>query len=209
MKIDLEMLERLVATGANGAAVLAVIRLEVERHETKRAQRRPVEVKSKRKKRRGMKVDRGGNEVERDAATLDDTPRARLFREGKPALLTMNISDSRAGALIVQWLKLTNDDDQLVMATILRAQSLNVADAPSYILATLKGKTDANGTGPHRANSASSQSGSDAIMAGVAQAAERRARERTAGASQRPAGPVHPGDTASRDDLELFGARDG
>ena len=33
-----------------------------------------------------------------------------LFREAKPALLALGISDSRTGGLIVQWLKLTNDD---------------------------------------------------------------------------------------------------
>lgn len=73
MKIDLEMLERLVATGATGATVLALVRLEVERHEAKRAHRRPVEVKSKRKKRGGTMVDRGGHEVDGGVST-DDWP---------------------------------------------------------------------------------------------------------------------------------------
>lgn len=73
-------------------------------------------------------------------AALEDTPRARLFREAKPALLALGISMSRAGALIIQWLKLTHDDDQLVLATILKAQDLAVMDAPSWILATLQGR---------------------------------------------------------------------
>jgi hypothetical protein len=80
-------------------------------------------------------------------ATVDDTPRARLFREAKPALLALGIAPSRAGALIVQWLKITHDDEQLVLATILRAQDLSVAEAPSWILATLKGRT--NGKASH------------------------------------------------------------
>jgi hypothetical protein len=55
-------------------------------------------------------------ETERNEATLADTPRACLFREAKPALLALGISDSRTGSLIVQWLKLTNETDQLVLA---------------------------------------------------------------------------------------------
>jgi hypothetical protein len=43
-------------------------------------------------------------ETERNEATLADTPRACLFREAKPALLALGISDSRTGGLIVQWL---------------------------------------------------------------------------------------------------------
>jgi hypothetical protein len=61
----------------------------------------------------------------------------------------------------------------------------------------------------HRANSATSQSGSAAILAGVAEATERRARERAGPVAQRPAGPVRPGHAAEGTDLELFGARDG
>jgi hypothetical protein len=55
-------------------------------------------------------------ETERNEATLADTPRACLFREAKPALLALGISDSRTGGLIVQWMKLTNETDQLVLA---------------------------------------------------------------------------------------------
>lgn len=147
---------------------------------------------------------KGPSEEIRTEATLSDTPRARLFREAKPALLTLNISDNRAGALITQWLKLTNDDDQLVLATILKAQSLAVADAPSWILATLKGKMNERSSSVFP-NPASQQSGSTAVFAGVAAAAERRARERSAARQPRP----EPGDddAAERPDPELFGAR--
>ena len=103
-----------------------------------------------------------------------------------------------------QWLKLTNDDDQLVLATILKAQSLGAAEAPGWILATLKGKINGNGTGAGT-HPASNQSGSTAIIAGVAAASERRARERNAAGQQRP--PPLDDDPAERDDPEFFGAR--
>ena len=107
-------------------------------------------------------------------ASVEDTPRARLFREAKPALLTLGIANSRAGALIIAWLKLTHDDDQLVLATILRAQSLAVADAPSWILATLKGKCNDNRVNGYRSNSGTgSQKGADAIIAGMGRVASR------------------------------------
>jgi hypothetical protein len=212
MKIDLELLEAMVAAGATGAMVLAMVRIECERYEAKRAKRRPIEKSSKRRTRGGLKVDRGGHVVDagrkaaESDATVTDTPRARLFREAKPALLTMNIAPSRAGALIVEWLKLTNDDDQLVLATILKAQSLNVAEAPSYILATLKGRTNGNGTG-FGANSSSGQSGSAAIMAGVAAATERRGRERAAAGSGRA--PQANADAAKEPDFEFGTAPNG
>jgi hypothetical protein len=148
-------------------------------------------------------TDRTKAEME---ATLTDTPRARLFREGKSALLTLNVSESRAGGLIGQWLKLTNDDDQLVLATILRAQNMAVADAPSWILATLKGKMNER-SGPIRANSGADQSHSTAIIAGVAAATDRRARERLAAGHQRLVSGN--ADTSEKPDPELFGEAGG
>jgi hypothetical protein len=191
MKLDVEMLEKMVAAGATGEMVLAVIKLEHARYEAKRAKKRPIEATSKRKARSGNKATGGGHGVDPDGtaakmeATLTDTPRARLFREGKGALLTLNISQNRAGGLIGQWLKLTNDDDQLVLATILRAQTMAVADAPSWILATLKGKLNER-SGPVRADSGAEKSRSTAIFAGVAAATERRSKDRNAAGQQRP-----------------------
>jgi hypothetical protein len=208
MKLDIEMLEKMVAAGASGEAVLAVIQHAHEQYEAKRAKKRPVEANSKRKARGGHKRTRGGHEVDpgRTAteieATLTDTPRPRLFREGKGALLTLNISESRAGGLIAQWLKLTNDDDQLVLATILRAQSMVIVDAPSWILATLKGKLNER-SGPVHANSGADQSRSTAILAGVAAATERRLKERNAAGQQRP--PSGDAGPAEKPYSELFG----
>lgn len=206
MKIDFELLGKLVDAGASGAVVLAFLR---EKHDRK-APRRVADVKRKRAEKvrkdadqSGMGADSSANTV-RDEASLTDTPRARLFREAKPALLTLGIANSRAGALIVGWLKLTNDDDQLVIATILRAQSMAVADAPSWILATLKGKLNERGGSLHP-NSGAQQSGSTAVLAGVAAAAERRARER--GAAGQPGPQPGNDDSAERPDPELFGAQ--
>jgi len=74
MKIDLEMLEAMVANGATGAMVLAVIRLECERHEAARAARRPVEAESKRRTRGGnarTMVETGGHDVDKDRTLVD------------------------------------------------------------------------------------------------------------------------------------------
>jgi len=65
-----------------------------------------------------------------------------------------------------------------------------------------------NGNGNHaiRTNTGAQQSGSASVLAGVAAATERRARERSAAGQQRPL-PNHT-DPAPRDDLELFGSGD-
>jgi hypothetical protein len=60
MKLDLEMLEKMVAAGASGEAVLAVIKHAHEQYEAKRAKKRPIEANSKRKARSGHKRTRGG-----------------------------------------------------------------------------------------------------------------------------------------------------
>lgn len=211
MKLDIEMLEKMVAAGASGATILAMIKHTHEQYEAKRAKKRPMEANSKRKARNRQRT-RGGQEADvgrtatESEATLVDTPRARLFREGKGALLTLNISQSRAGALIGQWLKVTNNNEQLVLAVILKAQSSAVADAPSWILATLKGKLNEH-SGAIRTNSGADQSRSTAIFAGVAAAADRRARERGAAGQQRPASrDVGP---TEKPDPELFGEAGG
>lgn len=206
MKIDFELLDRMKEAGATAGVIIAMLRADFEREETRKAAKRPRDAKRIRTKRAATKGDRVAtpSDTERHAATLSDTPRARLFREGKPALLTMNIADSRAGALIVQWLKLTNDDDQLVLATILRAQSMAVAEAPSWILATLKGKLNEHGPGNNRN---AQQSGSAAILAGVGEAAERRGRERRAAGQHGPA--PGDGDVAREPDPYFFGASHG
>jgi hypothetical protein len=133
MKINMPLIEKMVEAGASGAVVLAYLQMLHVKHEPRKA--------ADRVRKRAEKV-RKPTERDRQEATLIDTPRARMFREAKGALLTMNISATRAGALIVEWLKLTHDDEQLVLASILKAQSLAVAEAPSWILATLREKTN-------------------------------------------------------------------
>lgn len=142
MKINLDMIAKMVEAGATGSVILAFLREHEALYAPRKAkdrQRKSAEYarRSAEKVRKSADVARATSE-----ATVTDTPRARLFREGKPALLTLGISNSRAGALITEWLKLSHDDDQLVIATILKAQELAVADAPGWILATLRGKTN-------------------------------------------------------------------
>jgi hypothetical protein len=146
MKIDFELLDRLEAAGATAKVIIEMLKAQHQVVEAKRLTKRPKDAKRQRERRKATPSDKcvTPSDTERHEATLSDTPRARLFREGKPALLSLNIAPSRAGALIVEWLKITSDDEQLVLATILKAQSLAVAEAPGWILATLKGRT-ANG----------------------------------------------------------------
>ena len=62
-------------------------------------------------------------------------------------MVTLGRTESTSRKLIAGWLKLTHDDDQLVLGTILRARDLAVADAAGWILATLTGKAKSNGSG--------------------------------------------------------------
>ncbi|HET7156091.1 MAG TPA: hypothetical protein VFI87_12065, partial [Hyphomicrobiaceae bacterium] len=82
------------------------------------------------------------SDIERQAATLSDNPRARLFREGSAVLMNLGRTERAARAMIAQWLKETHDDEQLVTATILRAREMSVSDAVGWITATIKGKTN-------------------------------------------------------------------
>ncbi len=141
MKIDLDLIEKMVAAGASGSVVLAYLR-DLD------AKAAPVRAKDKvrkrtERKRTNVDIPRTSADTDRQEATLTDTPRARLFREGSAVLMTMGRTERAARGMIAGWLKLTNDDDQLVTATILRAQGMAVADAAGWITASLKGKTNA------------------------------------------------------------------
>ena len=206
MKIDFDLLEKMAAAGTPATGIIVFLKAQHDREEAKKIVKRPKDAKRQRERRKATKSDMTAtpSDTERHEATLSDTPRARLFREGKGALLTLNISNGRAGGLIAQWLKLTNDDDQLVLATILRAQELGAAEAPGWILETLKGKMNER-SGSIRANTGAQQSGSTAVLAGVAAAAERRARERNPAGREREAPPDD--DAAGQPDPQLFGAR--
>lgn len=152
MTIDMEMIEAIVAAGATGAVVLAFLKLS--QHRTQRAQPAKTteaehETKPKLPRVRRPKVDTAV--VAANAAqTVDDTPRARLFREGSTNLVALGVAERTARQLIGKWLKTTNDDCQLVTATINRALELQVSDATAWILASLKGKTRGQVNGRHR-----------------------------------------------------------
>lgn len=139
MKIDLRLIEEMVNAGASGAVILAYLRA----HDAKSQPRKAAD-----RVRKGAEKKRKPADTERDAATLNDTPRARLFREGTAALIALGRTERAARSLIAQWLKLTHDDDQLVLATVLRARDLAVADVAGWVLATLnKGKSNGQSTG--------------------------------------------------------------
>lgn len=145
MKIDFDMLEKMVAAGATGGVIVAYLREQNARLEPRRAADRKR--KASETKPNGVETVRKPPESERNEATLNDTARARLFREGTAALMTSGRTERASRGLIAGWLKQTNDDDQLVTATIMRAQELAVADAAGWITATLKGKVKGNGHG--------------------------------------------------------------
>lgn len=138
MKIDLDLIEKMVTAGASGAVILAYLR-DVD---SKQAPRRAAD-----RKRKGAENERKPAEKQRNDATIDDTPRARLFREGSEILASLGRTDRGSRALLSQWLKLTHDDCQLVMASLNRARDLGVADVAGWMLSTLNGKVK-NGAKP-------------------------------------------------------------
>jgi hypothetical protein len=72
------------------------------------------------------------------------------------------------------------DNEQAVLGAIQRARDHRVHNPIPWITNALKGSQHAHNTSVFT-HSAANQSGSSAILAGVAAAAERRARERCAG----------------------------
>lgn len=143
MKVDLKLIELMVANAAPAKLILEYLREQ----EVKSVARRTSDKARKREERVRKAAEKKRTDADASGQTVDDAPRARLFREGSGALLTLGIAERRGRGLIAQWLKLTSDDEQLVMATILKAQQIGAADAPGWILETLKGKTNGNRTG--------------------------------------------------------------
>jgi DNA-directed RNA polymerase beta subunit len=139
------------AAGLTDEQIVRVIETEQkERQLARREQNRKSQ--QNHRSRQQISADRADNADtkqraanERRQATVEDTPRARLFREGSAALLALGRTDRAARQLIGAWLKRTHDDDQLVLATILRARDLAVADAAGWVTATLKSKVKGNG----------------------------------------------------------------
>ncbi|WP_454628450.1 hypothetical protein [Bradyrhizobium cenepequi] len=140
----------------------------------------------------------------RASAPIYTDSRHELWGEGVPILISMGIVESSARSNIGRWLKTMRDDAQAVLGAIQRARDNRVHNPIPWITHALARPT--NGTAPHdfRTNFRSQQSGSAPVLAGVAAATERRARERSAAGQQRQV-PVDA-DPAERDDPELFGA---
>lgn len=148
MKIDFEQLDLLVANETPAKAIVELLKADYAKGEAKRKHDKEAKIiarsglgkpatKRDTERQNGPVVD----DKTRQDATIDDTPRARLFREGSAALITLGRSERAARGLIAGWLKATHDDDQLVLATVLRARDLAVADVAGWVTATLKGKS--------------------------------------------------------------------
>jgi hypothetical protein len=140
----------------------------------------------------------------RASAPIYTDSRHELWGEGVPILVSMGVSEHSARGNIGRWLKTMRDDAQAVLGAIQRARDSRVLNPVPWITNALAGPT--NGTAPHdfRTHPRSQQSGSAPVLAGVAAATERRARERSAAGQQRQV-PLDA-DPAERDDPELFGA---
>jgi hypothetical protein len=67
---------------------------------------------------------------------LDESPKARLYREGKTILVSFGLAEKRTGALIGQWLK-TKPDPAGLLAAIQFARDQNVAEPVAYISALI------------------------------------------------------------------------
>ncbi|KWV45896.1 hypothetical protein AS156_23065 [Bradyrhizobium macuxiense] len=131
--------------------------------------------------------------------------RHELWGEGVPILISLGIADRQARSMIGSWLKSTKDDAQAVLGAIQRARDHRAHNPIPWITNALRGKHERNGT--FFPNSSADQSGSAAVIAGVAAAAERRARQRsTAGRNGAASGDDH---AAEGSDPEFFGARRG
>lgn len=129
--------------------------------------------------------------------------RHELWGEGVPILISLGVVDKQARSMIGSWLKTTRDDAQAVLGAIQRARDNRAHNPVPWITNALKGSQNGSGNRSNNPNSSTQQSGSAAILAGVAAAAERRARERHAAGrnGQIPADP----DPSTGSDPDFFG----
>ena len=155
MKIDFDMLKIAAEGGVSAHGIIAMVKEQYDRGEKKRKRdkegvilrranlgpRQQATKGDTERHERTMNDDKGRRE-----ATLDDSPRARLFREGSDAMASLGRTGRGARAAIAAWLKATNDDAQLVLATILKARELSVSDPAGWITATLNAKVKSNGS---------------------------------------------------------------
>jgi hypothetical protein len=75
---------------------------------------------------------------------VDEDPKARLFRLGKPILISFGISEKRTGSLIGQWLK-AKPDALGLLAVLQFARDQNVAEPVAYVSALIHGKSKNGG----------------------------------------------------------------
>jgi hypothetical protein len=128
--------------------------------------------------------------------------RHELWGEGVPILQSLGIAESTARKMIGTWLKTTRDDAQAVLGAIQRARDHRAHNPIPWITNCLRGPTNERPDSGY-ANSSIQQSGSTAVLAGVAAAAERRARERVAAGQQRL---FHEVNATAGNDPDLVGA---
>lgn len=74
-----------------------------------------------------------------DVEVVNEDPKARLFRLGKPILISFGITEKRTGSLIGQWLKAQNDPPG-ILAALEFARAQNVAEPVAYVSALIHGK---------------------------------------------------------------------
>ncbi|MCK1445408.1 hypothetical protein IVB43_23775 [Bradyrhizobium sp. 48] len=130
--------------------------------------------------------------------------RHELWGEGVPILVSMGVAEKQSRTMIGTWLKATKDDAQAVLGAIQRARDNRIHNPIPWITKGLTGPANGTAANGFRTNSASQQSGSASVLAGVAAATERRARERSAAGQQRPVSDN--ADPPARDDADLFRA---
>ncbi|MCC8956146.1 hypothetical protein H8B02_22755 [Bradyrhizobium sp. Pear77] len=113
-----------------------------------------------------------------DRAPIYTDSRHELWGEGVPILISLGVPEKQARSMIGSWLKLTKDDAQSVLGAIQRARDHRAHNPIPWITNSLKVQHERSGS--VFPNPASQQSGSAAVLAGVAAAADRRARQRNA-----------------------------
>lgn len=77
-------------------------------------------------------------ELFEDAEPVDEPPKAKLFRKGKTALVSLGLSEQRSGAVIGQWLKQRYDPIG-ILAAIDYAQKQCAISPVAYVTQILKG----------------------------------------------------------------------
>lgn len=83
-----------------------------------------------------------------DMDVVDEDPKARLFRLGKPILMSFGIAEKRTGTLIGQWLK-AKPDPLGLLAALQFARDQNVAEPIAYVSAIMHSKAKNGGGDGH------------------------------------------------------------